>query len=149
MAKVTDIYSSPYLTAAELEPIDKRRSAIIHAVAQELVGQKREPKLVLTLVSPSGRQCSKRIVLNKGNALGLRAAYGNDTDDWPGKQIEIWAELVQFQGKIVPGIRLAPMQRQPAEPAARQATIASNGQGNPAIPPPADTGPVSDDDIPF
>jgi hypothetical protein len=144
---VTDIYSSQYLTAAELAPIGQRRSAIIHAAAQELVSPNREAKLVLTLVSPSGQQWPKRIVLNKGNALRLQAAYGNDTDDWPGKHIAIWAESVQFQGRIVPGIRLLP--RQPAEPAARQATIASNGQGNPASPPPADTGPVLDDEMPF
>jgi hypothetical protein len=142
MPRVTDIYSSPYATAAELVPIGQRRSAIIHAVAQENVGPNRDPKLVLSLVGPNGRPWPKGVVLNKTNALHLKLVYGNDSDDWLGKPIEIWSENVSFQGRIVPGIRLAPKPQQPA-------VLASNGQGNPAIPPATDAGPALDDEIPF
>ena len=48
------------------------------------------------------------IVVNKTNALILSSAYGDDTDDWTGQTIEVWAEAVQFQGKVVQGIKLAP-----------------------------------------
>ena len=82
--------STQYLTAAELTPLGQHRSAVIHDVTQELVGQNREPKLVLTLVSAGGRQWPKDVVLNKTNALHLQAAYGDDTDGWSGQQIEIW-----------------------------------------------------------
>jgi hypothetical protein len=126
MPKVSDTYSGQYLTAADQMPLGQRRRALIHQATQELVGQERKPLIVIGLVSARGAPWPKPAVLNKTNALQLAAAYGDDTDNWPGKPIEIWAENVQFQGRIVPGIKVLP---------------ASNGQ-SPLAPTPAPAGPA-------
>ncbi len=49
----------------------------------------------------------KPMVLNKGNAVILEEAYGDDSDDWHGKTVEIYVDPnVMFGGKRVGGIRL-------------------------------------------
>jgi hypothetical protein len=156
MPKVSETYTGQYLNATELMPLGQRRYALIHQVTQELVGQNKDAKLVLDLVSTNGRPWPKSCVLNKGNALQLQAAYGDDTDDWMGKRIEIWAENVSFQGRIVPGIKVLP---QPSQQPVR--ALPAAGQGNGAQAPQPAAGPVRnppvtgvpgddlDDEIPF
>jgi hypothetical protein len=139
MVKVSSIYSSPYLAAGDLGSVGPRRSAIIRNVRQEVIGIDREVKLTLTLANTAGQQWPKRIVLNKGNAQRLQAAFGDATDAWLGKEVEIWAEETSFQGKTVAGIRLAPTV-QPAQLAA------GNGQSKPVFSEPADD---LNDEIPF
>ena len=108
MAKVSETYAGAFVTGAELQPLGLRRSALIHQAVQELVGQENAtPKIVLDLVSKQGLPWPRRVVLNKTNALQLAAAFGDDTDDWVGKSIEIWGEMVMFKGKATPGIRIA------------------------------------------
>jgi hypothetical protein len=146
MAKVSETYAGAFVTGAELQPLGQRRQAVIHQAVQEIVGQENaQPKIVLDLVSRQGQPWPRRVVLNKTNALALANAFGDDTDAWPGKPIEIWGETVMFRGKATPGIRLA-----------AAATTAS------ALPPPtapaptepkdeswAGNGSDSDDVIPF
>ena len=50
----------------------------------------------------------KGIVLNKTNAMMIAHLYGPNTDSWPGKQIQLVVEPVQFQGNIVNAIRCKP-----------------------------------------
>ena len=49
------------------------------------------------------------------------AAFGDDTDGWPGKTIEVWAENVMFQGRLVPGIKLMAVGSAPAAAAHQDA----------------------------
>ena len=49
------------------------------------------------------------MVLNKTNSSVLAAAYGDDTAAWLGKGVEIWTEPTMFQGKVVAGIKVAPV----------------------------------------
>ncbi len=109
MPKVSEIYTGAYLNAAELVPLGQRRRAVVHGATVEEIGQEKGTKVVLALVSAKGLPWPKEVVLNKGNALQMAAAFGDDTDAWIGKQIELWAENVMFQGRMVPGIKVQPV----------------------------------------
>lgn len=108
MAKITTNYSGNYLQSTEL-PEGKRVPARIDRAVFEEVGQDRDTKMILYLKSMSGKSWPKPLVCNKTNALTLVAAFGDDTDSLVGKQIELWRAMVQFQGRIVPGVRLEPV----------------------------------------
>lgn len=60
----------------------------------------------------------KGMVLNKTNAMTIGDAYGEDTDDWIGKEIEVFSMKVEFQGRMVDGLRVR-VPRRP-KPAARE-----------------------------
>jgi len=46
------------------------------------------------------------VVLNKTNAKIIASLHGNETDDWPGKKIILYATEVDFRGEIVDAIRV-------------------------------------------
>lgn len=141
MAKVSETYAGTYLNASELTPLRAKRNAVVHAATVEAVGSdgNRDNKIVLELVSPKGVPWPKSLILNKGNAMQMAAAFGDDTDQWPGSAIEVWAENVMFQGKFVPGIKVQPATAAalPAAPSVAAQT-APNGAGS-----------IIDDAIPF
>lgn len=56
----------------------------------------------------------KGMVLNRTNAKKLAAQYGDDMDNWKGKEIIIYPEVVEFQGKPVDSIRCRPILPQAA-----------------------------------
>ena len=130
MPNVNDIYQSKYLTAADLK--GQAHQVCIDSVAAEILGQGSDAahKLVCVL-----RGHQKGLVLNKTNSLMIAASYGDVTESWHGKVIEIYPENVSFQGKIAPAIRV----RVPAPAATAAAAPEANS------PPPADF----DDDIPW
>ena len=141
MAKVSETYAGAFVTGAELQPLGQRRQAVIHQAVQELIGQESaQPKVVLDLVSKQGQAWPRRVVLNKTNALALANAFGDDTDDWAGKPVEIWSETVLFRGKATPGIKLCAGGMAPLAAPSKAAKPASNYAG---------TGSDLDDEIPF
>lgn len=159
MPSASAIYGGMYLAAADLGPLGQRRTAIIHDVAVEVIGQERKQKLTVALVSPRGAAWPKRVVLNKTNTQQLIAAYHNDYSLWPGQTIEVWAQNVTFQGRTVPGIRIRPVPRSNggsmpapdmagAVPAGPISAAAVAGLPPIAAPPAADP-PSLDDEIPF
>ena len=74
----------------------------------------------------------KSLILNKGNAMQMAAAFGDDTDQWPGSAYRVWAENVMFQGKFAPGIKVQPATAAalPARIASVAAQTAPNGAGS-------------------
>ena len=89
----------------------------------------------------------KGMVLNKTNARTIGDVYGDDTDAWVGAPIEVFSMKVDFQGRMVDGlrIRVPPPKRQAAAaiaPNARERAMATAGAQRP------DDDPL-DDDIPF
>lgn len=62
----------------------------------------------------------KTLVCNKTNANRIAHFYGSNTDNWVGKEIILFTDLVDFQGKSVEAIRVrarkqpAPQQQAPA-----------------------------------
>jgi hypothetical protein len=86
----------------------------------------------------SFHETEKTMVCNKTNRNSIAYVYGDEMDEWIGKRIILFAELVEFAGKQVEGIRVRvpkPMKK-PTKPPAR------HDERNP---PPADL----DDAIPF
>lgn len=155
MPKVSETYTGTYLNAAELTPLGQRRHALVHGATVEEIGQDKGAKIVLSLTSAKGLPWPKDVVLNKGNALQMQAAFGDDTDDWLGKPIEIWAENVMFQGKLVPGIKIQPGASAASNGAGKGGTISLPAPAAPAASPAAG-GPQRsvpsadlDDEIPF
>jgi hypothetical protein len=84
----------------------------------------------------------KALVCNKTNASIIAEVTGkNDTDDWNGESIWLVPKKVEFQGKLVPAIRVAlepPAQAAPAKAAPK-----------PAQPAPSDDDGIEADDVPF
>lgn len=50
----------------------------------------------------------KTLVLNKTNARKIGDKFGNNTDDWNGKEIILYPDKTEFQGKLVDCIRVRP-----------------------------------------
>ena len=78
--------------------------------------------------------------------------YGNDTDDWVGREIVLGVDFVDFQGKTVEAIRVKPPKSRPATPA-RQHVVTDKGgyalsELKPAHKPPSEL-PEDGDPIPF
>ena len=68
-------------------------------------------KLIITFVGKK-----KCLVANKTNCNRIAFAYGTDTDNWIGKKIQLYTDLVDFQGKAVEAIRVRPVKAQVAAP---------------------------------
>jgi hypothetical protein len=143
MPRVSDIYASNYLKATDLQPLGQRRTALVHGVAAEPIGPEQKQALVLDLVTTSGKAWPKRAILNKTNAFLMAAAFGEDTDNWAGHQISIWAENVIFKGQVLPGIKLQPM------PSTAPVAQPPAGDGAAAAPPQVGNVGELDDEIPF
>ncbi len=160
---ISGMMGSNYLRAADL-PLDRRFRAIIHQAVKEEIGPDRTIKAVLTLVNPQGQAWKKPLVVNKTGLEALAKVFGVRLRAWPGQTIVVWAEMVKFGPKEVPGLKFEPV----AQPAARAlspppATVeqpnvpGGNGAAMPApgpvvYPPPVQTTPTVadlDDEIPF
>lgn len=87
----------------------------------------------------------KSLLCNATNLTRCSNAWGDEMDHWQGKQLQLYVEQVEFGGKLVPGLRVTPIE-QPQNPAGFTAPSAQA----PAQPEPSSGGqPAFDDDIPF
>ena len=117
------------------EDIGKARPKVVIS-GTELTEFDGEKKLVLKF---QGKD--KGLALNKTNLQILAAAFGAESDHWPGQMIEIWVDpYVTYAGRVVGGIKVTPQQSAPPPPppVPRAPVMA-----DPQSPPPFD------DDIPF
>ena len=96
--KINDAFPSSYLKAADLN--GKAVRVTIESVSVEKLGDDQKP--ILHFV---GKE--KALVLNKTNSNRIIEAVGSDeTDDWEGWSIALYACKVDFQGKRVDAIRV-------------------------------------------
>ena len=113
--KISAAFPSQYLKCADLN--GKPCPLTIRTCVSEELGQgnDKEQKPVLYF-----EKAQKGLVLNKTNATVIADAYGDDTDNWTGKAVEIYPTVVDFKGKLVDGIRLRiqPQQQPQTQPAA-------------------------------
>ena len=102
--KMNEAFPSKWLKGEDLQ--GKSHKVTIDRVVQEEVGQgaDTEVKLVCYFV---GKQ--KGVILNKTNANSIAGRYGDETDDWSGAEVELRPEMVTFQGKTAPAIRIYPI----------------------------------------
>jgi hypothetical protein len=114
--KTNDVFPSKYLRGTDLE--DREIAATITQVVMEDVGGD-DKKPVAYFKSGS-----KGVVLNKTNWDRIAHISGSDdSDDWAGVRVLLYTELVTFQGKTGPSIRIKkppPGTSQPGNPAGKE-----------------------------
>ncbi len=100
--KFSEMFPSKFLKAADLN--GNAVKVIIERVElQDVVGQGKEQDYKPVLFF-QGKQ--KGLVLNKTNGQVIAETYGEDTDDWKAKEVEVFPDKTPFQGKIVDCIRV-------------------------------------------
>lgn len=133
--KLSEAFPSNYLKSDDLQGRDI--TVVIAGTSIETVGSDR--KLVLTF-----QGAKKTMICNKTNAGRIAYLYGDDTDEWVGKEIVLTSEFVEYQGKTVKGLRV--------RPPGRRDPITTAPQRMAAQPLPAGVGngpDLPDDEIPF
>ena len=114
MVNINEEFPSKYLKSADLQ--GHAVKVTIKDVQSAPIGNDR--KLIMYFTGKD-----KGMVLNKTNARTIGDIFGDDTDDWRGKAVELFAMKVDFQGRMVDGLRVRVL------PAARQsASIAPNAR---------------------
>ena len=96
--KISNAFPSNYLKAADLN--GKAVRVTIDSVTMEKLGD--DQKAILHFVGKD-----KSLVLNKTNVNRIIEATGTDeTDDWAGWSVVLYACKVDFQGKRVDALRI-------------------------------------------
>jgi hypothetical protein len=98
--KQSEVFPSKYLSQADVpRPI----SAIVADVRREKPFDDDDEKAVLYFTDSH----MKSMILNKGNWAALECAYGDESDNWRGKPVEVYVDpSVMYGGKRVGGLRL-------------------------------------------
>ena len=109
MTTVNDAFPSTYLRADDLN--NRTAKLKMEKVVFEEIGQDKDQKPVLYFVDTK-----KGLVLNKTNATTIGAVYGQELEGWTGKEIELFSQMVPFQGQTVPAIRVRAAAEEPAPP---------------------------------
>jgi hypothetical protein len=103
--KVSQTFGGDSLKAADLN--GKEHTVIIESVEEREFDGK--PKYVVRF-----QGAKKALICNATNAKRIAFGHGDDTDGWIGKKIQLYVDLVDFQGKPVEAIRVRPIKK-PAE----------------------------------
>ena len=149
--RIDAAFPSAYLKAADLQ--GQIVTVSMSHVTTEDIGGDHKPVLYF-----HGKD--RGLVLNKTNSNTISASYGYETDDWAGKPIQLFEQLVDFQGRQTPAIRVrvprsVPAQQRaqpPARPVAPAASVPQHANGHAAPPHPGpDVAQLVglDDEIPF
>lgn len=112
MPKLKDMFPSKYLKASDF---DETGSVLtIERIKEESIGAGKDAdeKWVLYF-----EENDKGLVLNKTNTNIIAGMYGDDTDDWIGKLVTLYATETSFQGEQVECIRI---KKKPPKPSARK-----------------------------
>jgi hypothetical protein len=100
VANINEAFPSNYLKASDIRGV--MPIVTIDHVAFEPVGRQREMKAVVYF---KGKQ--KGIILNKTNATKITEIAGSqETDDWDGTRIMLFATETEFSGETVECIRV-------------------------------------------
>ncbi len=149
---INEQFPSLYLKSSDLA--GQMVKVQISDVKSEEIGTDR--KMIMYFV---GKQ--KGMVLNKTNAKTLAEQFGDETDNWIGAQIEIFSMKVDYQGRMVDGlrVRIPPQPRKAASngnsPVTTPARFVPNSRDDARLqqtPPPREDvggGDAMDDEIPF
>ena len=96
--RIGEMFPSKFVKAADVE--DQPLTLEIAGVeAVELEGQKK--------YSVAFEESDKQLILNVTNAKTIANLYGDDTRDWIGKRIKLFAQQVDFRGEQVMAIRVS------------------------------------------
>ena len=95
--KIATLFPSKYLRTPDLN--GSAVVAEISHVEMEEIGGERKPILCF-------KDRQKGLVLNRTNAHAISEAYGEDSDDWIGKPVEVYPTTTQYLGNMVDCLRL-------------------------------------------
>lgn len=127
--RMSEAFPSNYLKAADLN--GHHVKVTIESVSMEKIGEDRKP--VLHFVGKD-----RGLVLNKTNSNRIVEAVGSDeTDNWEGWQITLYACKVDYQGQRVDAIRVDD------RPGASEAPASQRAPARRAA------APITDEDVPF
>ena len=104
----SDLYPSKYLKAADLK--GREPTVCIANYKIETIGQGQDQKAVLYF-----QNMKKGLVLNKTNVERIAYYYGDDMNEWTGKELILYTDTVSFQGKPVEAIRVKGPKKMPAK----------------------------------
>lgn len=130
--KIGQMMDSKFL---KKEDVDPPKLVTIRGFSQQNAGRDDAPEMKWTM---SFMELGKPMVMNSTNLqLCAQALGSDDTDHWIGKQIVLYNDpSVQFQGKLIGGIRIRAPKKRPTTQAAPE-------------PAPVTAEDPFDDDIPF
>jgi hypothetical protein len=97
--ELANIFPSKYIKAADLK--GKEPTVVIAKCEIEKLGD--DNKLVIYF-----QHKEKGLVCNRTNADRIAYLYGTNTDAWVGKEITLYTDMVNFQGKVTEAIRVKP-----------------------------------------
>ncbi len=133
--KGSDVFPSKWLAAADLG--DKEPTVIIDRVVLEEINDTEQKPVIYF------KKVKKGMICNKTNWKTIAYIHkSDDSDDWTGKEVALYVELVNMQGQMKPALRV----KRPMYP---------SGNGNAVNPgPKPNLKPTSaaadmNDDIPF
>ena len=138
---INEQFTSKYLKASDLQGRDV--TVKMGRVEQEKIGD--DQKLILYF---QGKE--RGMVLNRTNANAIADVYGGETNDWYGQTIILFEQMVDFQGKRVPGLRVrAPRRDAPARQVAPRREVIPAGDDFPGDRDPISSGraPARNDDL--
>ena len=99
MPKVSDVYKSSYLRAADVE---EPLTVTIKSASLEELGEDKDEKIVVMF-----KELDRGLVLNRTNADYISMiCESDDTEDWPGTRLGLFVQPVSFKGKLVDSIRV-------------------------------------------
>lgn len=139
--ELANIFPSKYVKATDLQ--GRETTVVIESAKIEKIGE--DQKLVLYF---QGKE--KGLVTNRTNADRIAHLHGTNTDNWIGREITLFCDMVNYQGRVVDAIRVKAATRRPLTNGDR---ITSGPQHD--IGPPMSNAPRAsqrdqlDDEIPF
>ena len=98
--KISTAFPSKYLKAADLDG-KTYRMTIRGVQMEDMGGEGGDEKPILYFT-----RGQKGVVLNRTNADALSIVFGEETNAWVGKQIDLYPERVAFKGQMTWGIRM-------------------------------------------
>ncbi len=108
--ELATIFPSKYIKAADLK--GREHTVVIAKCEIEKLGE--DNKLVIYF-----QNREKGLVCNRTNADRIAYLYGSNTDAWTGREIVLYPDMVNFQGKVTEAVRVKPPAGQAPKPAAR------------------------------
>ena len=96
--KASEVYPSRFVCAGDLKGKDV--TVTIARVELEKFDDGRQKPIVYF------KKMTKGLVCNKTNWMTIAEICGEDSDDWPGKDITLASRMVDFKGKTVEAIRV-------------------------------------------
>ena len=99
MTDIMQFFASNYVKADDLT--EGKRTVTIDAFFVEEIEGKEKP--AISFAPDSNTQ---PLILNKTNASSISSLYGRNPDDWIGKQVELYRDIANLNGRTVPCVRV-------------------------------------------